>query len=227
MGDRARRQVAASSASVAPTTPAPSRRRDWSSSASSSPARSSREGTASSSPSSSPRVSGRCAPTEASRRSCGRRRSRKRWFHDCAQLHVSGYALLREPIRFAAACAIEHARAAGAHVSVDLSSWSAIRDFGAERFRDAARRRCARRRLRERGRGADRRRTRFQGAAGSSSEAPTVPRSRATSAPRLPVEAVVDSTGAGDAFAAGWLVGGPDLALAAAARCVQQAGSMP
>ena len=41
------------------------------------------------------------------------------------------------------------------------------------------------------------------------------------------VEEVVDSTGAGDAFAAGWLVGGPDLALEAGARCVQLAGSMP
>ena len=42
----------------------------------------------------------------------------------------------------------------------------------------------------------------------------------------LPAD-VVDSTGAGDAFAAGWLVGGPDLALEAAARCVGQAGSFP
>ena len=43
----------------------------------------------------------------------------------------------------------------------------------------------------------------------------------------LPVEQVVDSTGAGDALAAGWIVGGPDLALEAAARCVQQLGAMP
>ncbi len=38
---------------------------------------------------------------------------------------------------------------------------------------------------------------------------------------------VVDSTGAGDALAAGWIVGGPDLALEAAARCVQRVGAMP
>ena len=38
---------------------------------------------------------------------------------------------------------------------------------------------------------------------------------------------VVDSTGAGDALAAGWLVGGPDAALDAAARCVEQAGAWP
>ncbi len=43
----------------------------------------------------------------------------------------------------------------------------------------------------------------------------------------VPVTEVVDSTGAGDALAAGWIVGGPNLALEAAARCVQRAGSMP
>ena len=32
---------------------------------------------------------------------------------------------------------------------------------------------------------------------------------------------------AGDALAAGYLVGGPELALQAAARCVAQLGSMP
>jgi sugar/nucleoside kinase (ribokinase family) len=41
------------------------------------------------------------------------------------------------------------------------------------------------------------------------------------------VTEVVDTTGAGDALAAGWIVGGPELALEAAARCVQQVGSMP
>ena len=43
----------------------------------------------------------------------------------------------------------------------------------------------------------------------------------------LPVTEVVDSTGAGDALAAGFIVGGPDLALEAAARCVSRLGSMP
>jgi sugar/nucleoside kinase (ribokinase family) len=38
---------------------------------------------------------------------------------------------------------------------------------------------------------------------------------------------VVDSTGAGDAFAAGFLLGGPELGLEAAARCVAQTGAMP
>src|SRR5262249_2678489 len=38
---------------------------------------------------------------------------------------------------------------------------------------------------------------------------------------------VVDSTGAGDALAAGYLVGGTTLALEAAARCVARGGAMP
>ena len=42
----------------------------------------------------------------------------------------------------------------------------------------------------------------------------------------VPVTAV-DSTGAGDALAAGFIVGGTDLALETAARCVAQIGAMP
>ena len=44
--------------------------------------------------------------------------------------------------------------------------------------------------------------------------------------PAVSAEAI-DTTGAGDALAAGYLVGGPELALAAAARCVAKLGSMP
>ena len=117
-------------------------------------------------------------------------------------------------------------RAAGGRVSIDLSSWSAIRDFGPERF-------CS---LLEElapdvvfaneeeesivgGRIGDGYWIVKRGPAGASFDGDE----RAA----LPTERVLDSTGAGDAFAAGWLVGGPDLALEAAARCVQQAGSMP
>ena len=53
----------------------------------------------------------------------------------CDHLHVSGYALLAEPVAHAAVRAVELAREAGAKVSVDLSSWSTIRDSGADRFR--------------------------------------------------------------------------------------------
>jgi sugar/nucleoside kinase (ribokinase family) len=37
----------------------------------------------------------------------------------------------------------------------------------------------------------------------------------------------VDTTGAGDALAAGFLIGGPELGLDAAARCCAKLGAMP
>ncbi len=148
------------------------------------------------------------------------------WFEECTHLHVSGYALLREPVGSAASEAIRVARDAGARVSIDLSSWSAIRDFGAERFREL---------LEELapdvvfangdedrligGPIADSNWIVKRGSAGASFAG--------EHRDAVPVAIVVDSTGAGDAFAAGWIVGGPELALAAGARCVQIAGSMP
>ena len=148
------------------------------------------------------------------------------WFAECTHLHVSGYALLREPVASAASEAIRVARDAGARVSIDLSSWSAIRDFGAERFRAL---------LEELTpdvvfANGDEDRLIGGPIAGSNW---IVKRGSAGASfagehrDAVPVAAVVDSTGAGDAFAAGWIVGGPELALAAGARCIQSAGSMP
>ena len=76
------------------------------------------------------------------------------WLDGCTHLHLPGYSLLRSPIDGAALRAAELAP----RVSVDLSSWSAIRDFGPERFRERLRGAAAGDRLRERGRGADPRR---------------------------------------------------------------------
>ena len=147
------------------------------------------------------------------------------WLDGCEQLFVSGYALLREPARGAALRAVELARAQGALVSVDLSTWSAIRDAGPGAVREVL---VA---LRPDAVFANEDEERIlggpfpgpawvtkRGAGGASFDgderaAPTVD--------------VVDSTGAGDALAAGYLVGGPDLALQAAARCVARLGSMP
>jgi sugar/nucleoside kinase (ribokinase family) len=47
-----------------------------------------------------------------------------------------------------------------------------------------------------------------------------------TEFPAVPAE-VVDTTGAGDAFAAGYLVGGVELALETAARAVSSLGATP
>jgi len=148
------------------------------------------------------------------------------WLAGCGHLHVSGYALLREPVRFAAARAVELARAEGARVSIDLSSWSAIRDFGPEAFRAVVAALApdvvfANEEEDEIVGGP------IAGAAWILKRGPAGCSFDGDERPALTVAEVVDSTGAGDALAAGWIVGGPDLALEAAARCVQQAGSMP
>lgn len=148
------------------------------------------------------------------------------WLEACDHLFVSGYALLREPTRGAALRAVELARAQEAGISVDLATWSAIRDAGAAAFREAVveaapdvvfatepeveifgERLADTHWIVKRG---------ARGCVFGDDE-------RAA----LPIERVVDTTGAGDALAAGWIVGGPELALSAAAKCVQRLGSMP
>jgi sugar/nucleoside kinase (ribokinase family) len=148
------------------------------------------------------------------------------WLDGCDHLFVSGYALLREPGRSAARRGAELARRAGAMLSVDLSSWSALRAAGVDELRRAL--------LElepdvvfgnedeERALGGHIPGVVWilkRGARGCSFDGDE----RAA----LPVTHVVDTTGAGDALAAGWIVGGPDLALEAAARCIQQPGAMP
>ena len=143
----------------------------------------------------------------------------------CDHFHVSGYALMKEPVRGAALRAVELAREQGARVSLDLSSWSAIRDSGEDAFRRAVEEtapdvvfanedeeRLVGRSL------VDAVWILKRGARGCSFDG--------DDREALPAE-VVDSTGAGDALAAGWIVGGPDLALEAAARCVGHLGAMP
>jgi len=142
---------------------------------------------------------------------------------ECDALHLSGYSLMWGPIAAAAERAATLARERGARVSVDLSSWTHIRRFG-----DAMRAALARIRpdivfgnerewdavgdvdtsVRVVKRGA-------RGIWVDGEEHAAV----ATDA--------VDSTGAGDALAAGFIVGGARLALETAARCVAQVGAMP
>jgi sugar/nucleoside kinase (ribokinase family) len=146
------------------------------------------------------------------------------WFA-CDWLHVAGYSLLRSPIDAAAVRAVELARAAGANVSVDLSSWSAIRAYGAARFRERLE--------------AIRPDVVFANEAeleivGGDAPAREVVLKRGArgivvGGVERSVDAVaaIDSTGAGDALAAGYIVGDVELALRAAARCVTQLGTMP
>jgi len=148
------------------------------------------------------------------------------WLEGCDHLFVSGYALMREPVRSAAVHAVELARDEGAAVSVDLASWSAIRDSGVEAFRDHV--------------NALSPDVVFANTDEQEIVGKSLPGARwilkrsvggcsfdGDEREALPVERVVDSTGAGDALAAGFIVGGPDLAIEAAARCVQQLGAMP
>ncbi len=148
------------------------------------------------------------------------------WLEDVTHLHVSGYALYAEPVCHAAAALAALARDRGIALSVDLASWSEIERVGADRVRTLVS-------------GlvpavvfANDEETAAVG--GVFGEALWIRKRGAAGCvfglearPALPVEAVVDTTGAGDALAAGWLVGGADLALEAAARCVQTVGAMP
>ena len=54
----------------------------------------------------------------------------------CDVLHLSGYALLREPIAAAALLAARLARKQDARVSVDVAAWTEIRTYGPMRFRE-------------------------------------------------------------------------------------------
>jgi ribokinase len=153
-----------------------------------------------------------------------------RWLDACSWLHLSGYALLAEPITMAALAAGRLARAHGTHIAVDLSSWSAIRAYGAERFRANVERVAPDVLF------ANEPEWEMVGAAYALAETAIVKRGsrgvEVRSAEGVEEHSpsggeVIDTTGAGDALAAGFLVGGIELGLQAAARCVGQLGAVP
>ena len=142
------------------------------------------------------------------------------WIQSCDVLHVSGYCLLRDAM---AEAAIEAARLAR-RVSVDLASAHDIALLGATPF--ASRLRALRPDL----------------VFATEAERAALPEvdhaawviklgARGAWFPEgfypAPPVAVIDTTGAGDALAAGYLVGGPERAIEAAARSVGLIGAMP
>lgn len=140
------------------------------------------------------------------------------WF-DCDVLHLSGYSLLREPVASAAVRAAQLAREQGALVSVDVSTWTLVDDPFRARVRKVAPDVVFATEREQEVLGAVA--TRWvvkRGAAGL--------RVDGADYPAVETDAV-DTTGAGDALAAGFLIGGPQLGLEAAARCCAQLGSMP
>jgi ribokinase len=140
------------------------------------------------------------------------------WF-DCDVLHLSGYSLVREPIASASLAAAELARDHGARVAVDVSTFTLVDDAFRDRVRALAPDLVFATRPERDAFGAlDTRWVVKRGAHGLEADGRTYP-SAATE--------IVDTTGAGDALAAGFHVGGPDLGLDAAARCIAQLGTMP
>ena len=141
------------------------------------------------------------------------------WVEPCDVLHVSGYCLLPEPM---AQAAIEAARIAR-RVTVDLASAHDIEIVGARRFAALVEE------------------LRPDLVFATEAERAAVPDFDATWVIKLgargarfpeglysaPSVAAVDTTGAGDALAAGYLVGGPELAIEAAARSIGLIGAMP
>jgi sugar/nucleoside kinase (ribokinase family) len=141
------------------------------------------------------------------------------WVCSCDVLHVSGYCLLREPM---AEAVIEAARLAP-RVTVDLASAHDIELLGAERL--AARLRALAPALAFA--------TELERAAVPDFDTEWVIKLGARGArfpegeyAAAPVN-LLDATGAGDALAAGYLIGGPTLAIEAAARSVSHVGAMP
>jgi sugar/nucleoside kinase (ribokinase family) len=150
------------------------------------------------------------------------------WLDGCTTLHVPAYSLVREPIGSTAHLAARLAREAGARVSLDLSGTAALRELGVETFRELADDlepdvvfgneaehelagpiEAPTVLVKRGGRGATVR------TAGKERDYPAHPAD------------VLDTTGAGDALAAGFLLDGIELGLEAAARCVARMGAFP
>jgi ribokinase len=154
------------------------------------------------------------------------------WLDGADWLFVSGYVLLRtpDPQRIVETAAV--ARAHGTRVAVDLSSAAMVTAFGADRFSmlcQALRPSAVFATDAEWG-------TSKEGfGAGGRTILVLKHGRRGTSFvidgiadEREPHDGpVVDVTGAGDALAAGYLVGGVDLAMIAAAQCVSHRGAQP
>jgi ribokinase len=157
------------------------------------------------------------------------------WLEEVDVLHLSGYALLREPILEAALLAARFARDRGAKLSVDVAAWTEVRAFGPVRFRELLDTLAPDVLFATE--------AEWEMLGGAYLTAPTGVIKRGargcvvvTEDARLdlaPLAAdVVDATGAGDALAAGFLLGGSleeaaRRGLECAARCVATVGSFP
>ncbi len=153
------------------------------------------------------------------------------WLSGAAWLHLSGYLLLRAPDPELVRTVARVAHARGVRVSVDLSSAAMIAAYGAGQLRalveglepavvfgNAGEWRAL---------GADPYAWGPDAVLKRGTQGCLFVRDRrATELAVVPGD-VRDVTGAGDALAAGYLVGGPEQAMLAAAECVSQIGAQP
>jgi ribokinase len=149
------------------------------------------------------------------------------WLDGCEWLHLSGYALAHEPMRTAAVTIAREAIRRSMRLAVDLSSTGMIEAYGVASFRDLIRSIGPHVVFGTEAEAA------LLGDAGLPGDGTLIVKLGAqgvrvagTHFPAPPT-APVDSTGAGDAFAAGYLVSGVELGLAAAAQAVAKMGAMP
>ena len=142
------------------------------------------------------------------------------WLDGCDWLHLPAYSLAAEPVAGAALAAA----AAIPRLSVDLSSVAVLKDYGPARFRALLGRLAPAVVF-----GNEAEAALFGALAGTDlvvKRGPAGVRAGGRVHPAAPADPV-DPTGAGDAFAAGYLLGGVTLGLAAAARAVAVVGAMP
>jgi len=146
------------------------------------------------------------------------------WLDGCSWLHVPAYSLTSEPVQAAAMAAAAAARGRSAGLSVDLSSTAAITGYGAGALIEV---------LTELGPDVVFGNRAENDLIGDLPGAKMITKlgadGVAVAGRRYPAVGTkpADATGAGDAFAAGYLVGGVHLGLAAAARAVATMGAMP
>jgi ribokinase len=155
---------------------------------------------------------------------------RESWLDGCAWLHLPAYSLVRDPVSGAARAAAAAALACSARLSVDLSSTAALTQYGVARFVGLLAE------LRPDVVLGTAEEVALVGEAELVGELPGMNlvvklgaagvRAGGRHYPAAATHAV-DSTGAGDAFAAGYLLGGVELGLLAAARAVSKMGGMP
>jgi ribokinase len=153
------------------------------------------------------------------------------WLAGADWLHLSGYLLLRAPDPAVVIRAARAARRGGVRVAVDLASAAMIETYGVPALRDVVER------------------LEPSVVFGNEGEWDVIGVSPGSLAPETVVKRgplgstfvvggvqtsleivpgpVVDVTGAGDALAAGYFLGGPEMAMMAAARCVSQTGAQP